>query len=326
MRQIIVKLFAPYFRFELPGWGRLLHACGLLDDELWKKQGFRRVRGKLHGYTMVLDLRSWSDRQSYFLRRYYDLPSQLLLRAALSPGDVFIDVGANIGMLTLMAARCVGNSGAIHSFEPNPAAFERLQEHVRVNQLASVAVHQIGLSDQPGELLLRVVGGNTGAGTFGDVREDDAADISTQVKVEVKRGDDVLAPPQAPTVLKMDVEGFELHVLRGFEKLLEASRPLVLAETIKWYLERAGSSLGELYGFMDSRGYRPFEFPAARAGLRHRLMLRPVEAKRAERVGNIAWIHPRSAHADRLRHWMPSGAQTSTAPTLQEPLEGRALP
>src|SRR4051812_18642998 len=77
----------PYTRRELPGWGRLFRAAGLLRDNWWSGTGSRQITGKLHGYQMVLNLDNWSDRHTYFVGRYYDLASQLLLQKSLRSGD-----------------------------------------------------------------------------------------------------------------------------------------------------------------------------------------------------------------------------------------------
>jgi FkbM family methyltransferase len=300
VRRTMLWMALPYIRLELPGWGPVSRAAGILNDPQWSHAPTKRITGKLHGFDMNMDLRSWSDRQSFFLKRYYDLPSQLMLKSALREGDRFIDVGANIGMLTLMAARCVGSSGTIESFEPNPVAFGRLKEHVEMNHLSTVKLHQAALADKPGTLELQVVGAHTGAGTLAQIRESDKSAVSMIVPVQVLRGDDVIEAGNAPTTLKIDVEGFELNVLRGFENLLRNNRPLVLAETVAWYLSRAGSSLEELYDYMVGQGYRPHGFPLVRKGLGHRISLVPVEIAHAKEHKNIAWVHPASVHAERL--------------------------
>ena len=300
VRRMLSWTALPYIRHELPGWGPISRAVGVLDDSAWTTAPMRQVRGKLHGYEMFLDLRSWSDRQSFFLKRFYDLPSQLLLQQALRAGDRFIDVGANIGMMTLAAARCVGESGQIESFEPNPKAFERLSQHVQTNHLSNVKLHQAAVSEQAGTMELRVVGGHTGAGTLGEIRESDKSAVTMAVAVKVLRGDDVIPPGDRPTTIKIDVEGFELQVLRGFDRLLRENRPLVLAETVSWYLRRAGTSLDELYDFMSERGYRPHAFPLIRRGLGYQVKILPIDNSAAEQHKNVVWIHPDSPQAGRL--------------------------
>ena len=76
----------------------------------WDSAPWLSVRGKWHGYEMHLNLADWSERQTWFLARYHELDLQLLMNACLRPGDRVIDVGANIGMLSLHAAWRVGPS------------------------------------------------------------------------------------------------------------------------------------------------------------------------------------------------------------------------
>lgn len=68
-------LALPYARLELPGWGQLLKKVGVYRNELWEHTLTRTIRGKWHGYLMTLDLSNWSERQTYFLGRFYDLPT-----------------------------------------------------------------------------------------------------------------------------------------------------------------------------------------------------------------------------------------------------------
>ena len=290
----------PYIRKELPAWGKAARIVGLTEDELWRKEHFRTIRGKLHGYAMRLDLRNWSDRQSYFLQRYYDLPGQLLLQAALRPGDRFIDVGANIGMMTLLGARCVSETGHVEAFEPNPVAFARLNEHIQINHLSNVTARQLALSDQPGELVLRVIGAHTGCGTLGAISEHDKAAISMEATVQVARGDDLLAPDDRPTLIKIDVEGFECNVLSGLQRMLRETRAMILTETIDAYLRRANSSIGKLYEIMGGLGFAPYDFFAQRERLHYRIRIQPMPSEPRGDAKNVVWLHPESVHAKRL--------------------------
>ena len=133
---------------------------------------------------MILDLRNWSERISYFLRRYYDLPSQLALRALLRPGDEMLDVGANIGMMSLLAARLVGPGGRVDAFEPHPGCVERVREILDENRIGHVHVHPIALSDREGTAVLTLPGATTGSGTLSAVPERDA---DRQLVVKVAR-------------------------------------------------------------------------------------------------------------------------------------------
>lgn len=298
-------LALPYARLELPGWGYLLKKVGVYRNDLWESSPTCRIRGKWHGYLMTLDLSNWSERQTYFLGRFYDLPTQLLVKVAVKSGDSFIDIGANIGMISLLAARCVGSTGCVHAFEPNPMAFEKLQAAVAANQLQQVTLHQCGLSDRQAELTLSVVTEHSGMGTFAQIPEKDRMLISKQYQVPVYCGDDVL-PNELPgaTFIKIDVEGFEVSVMRGLSRTLSRLRPVVLMEVVAGHLERAGSSVEELCAVMHEHGYEAFNMETKRVAGRHRLQLcRALDRKMTD---NVVWLHPESNSSSRLDPWIVS--------------------
>ena len=129
-RFLAESMLRPYIYQEFPGWGRLYgrFVGGYTSDLDWADAGSRRVRGKLHGYVMDLDIAKWSQRSTYFLGRYYDLPTQLLCQAALRVGDHVVDVGANIGMISLLASAIVGPTGRVDAFEPNPLCAQKIRQ------------------------------------------------------------------------------------------------------------------------------------------------------------------------------------------------------
>jgi FkbM family methyltransferase len=260
---------------------------------------------------MRLDLSDWSERRSYFIGRYYELHLQLLLSALLRPGDRVLDVGANIGMITLCAADEVGEHGLVESFEPNPACLARLDEHIRLNGLGNVVVHPVGLSSEPASMKLRVQANrdapspHSGTGTLADVRETATDVIVGEYDVEVRRGDDIVfeRPDRPVRLIKIDVEGFELNVLKGLRRTLERWMPMVVTEFMQEHLTRAGTSRDELMAWMTALGYRPYAVFTRRSGMSHRLCVLPADD--AQRAGtpftDILWLRDSDADATLLQ-------------------------
>lgn len=301
---LLARLALPYARLELPGWGKVLRHAGVFDDTRWKGAPTAVVRGKLHGYVMTLDLSNWSERRTYFLGRFYELATQLFVKEFVRPGDRFIDVGGNIGMITLLAARCAGPAGQVLAFEPNPVAFQRLKSVVLYNAIDHVTMREVALGDREGELVLSVLLGHTGMSTLGDVVGKDQQHVTDRYTVKVVRGDDVIpADLPGPAMVKIDVEGFECHALRGMSETLSRLRPAVVAEALPQTLERAGSSLGELFRLMRGHGYDAYDLDIKRAGLGYGMSLRPAAERDEHGSNNVAFIHPDSPHAERLKEW-----------------------
>lgn len=137
-----------------------------------------------------------------------------LYRALLRPGDVYVDAGANIGLLTLVAARAVGPSGKAYAFECGKA-LERLRDNVALNAFDHVWVVGKGCWDSATTLTMYDFGEHD-LMSLG-VRTD--KQVAGQTTIETVRVDDVVAEPSV-RLMKIDVEGAELATVRGAERVL----------------------------------------------------------------------------------------------------------
>jgi FkbM family methyltransferase len=286
----------PVTRAELPGWGplsRLFGVMGQPGSNTWMGAPTVEIRGKTHGFEMQLDLSDWAERMTYFLGRYYELPQQLLFQSVLELGDRVVDIGGNIGMVTLVAARAVGRTGVVETFEPNPDCLARLRGTIARNAIDWVKIHPYGVSDEPGALELTVFDNHSGVGTFAPVSAQDAA-ATKRMKLELVRADDVLArDPRPIKLIKIDVEGFETKALKGLLETLKQHHPMVVVETVEAHLRRAGSSADEMFGLLLGLGYKPYALSSKRDGVRHRLQLVPLsKPSDIGSANDVLWVHP----------------------------------
>jgi FkbM family methyltransferase len=273
-------LAIPWVRLELPAWGKVLslaHTDTRYNDR-WRTAGWREIRCKTHGYRVRLDLSAAFDRTTYFLARYCELDTELVMRHVLRSGDQFVDGGANIGMLTLMAAHLVGPNGRVHAFEPNPRMYTRLVEHVERNGLVDrVIAHRVGLSNAEADLTFRIVDGGAESGTVAPLPEAIAAHVTEQLTIHVAPGDTLLGPALATgrrTLIKLDVEGHESEAVEGLCATIDRLAPVLITELIP---ERLSAHPSTLFSMLLPRGYRAFELGLRRTGLRrHELALRAV--------------------------------------------------
>jgi FkbM family methyltransferase len=136
----------------------------------------------------------------------------------------FWDIGAHAGFFTMLASRAVGASGAVHAFEPQPENRNRLVGTIGRNGVKNVYVHGFALSDRCGEAVLH---GHQASPAWSLVSQRSEKD---SVRVQCRTLDEVAHLARKPHVIKIDVEGAELSVLRGGCRLLRRSRPLVIVE------------------------------------------------------------------------------------------------
>ena len=283
-QKILFSTVRPYMWMELPGWGKL--SGPLLNHEwIWQNTTRKQVRGKIHGFTMDVDLSNWSDRLTYFLGRWYDLEMQLFLQQMVSVGDTVVDIGANRGMFALTAAKLVGASGKVVCFEPNPSCCARLSSAVKANSLSRVHLSQMGLSDSAGELLLSIPKMTDGEATFGHSAYR-GIDVD-QVKCAVSTGDAELQN-ETPKLIKIDVEGFEFKVLIGLKSTKQRWRPIVITELISEHLHACGSSVSEVKNLMESLGYKGHRLSLSKSTGKPTLILCDLSDLSGE--CDIAWI------------------------------------
>ena len=154
----------------------------------------------------------------------YEPGKHALIRRHLRPGMTFIDVGANKGDFTLLAARIVGDSGRVISIEPEPDNHSILRRSIELNGYTNVRVMHLALSDRDGTATLQI-GSTSGAHTLSPEFSG-----TRTVEVPTRTLDGVVAEQQLASVdmIKIDVQGLELAVLRGAAETLRANPRIIL--------------------------------------------------------------------------------------------------
>jgi len=171
----------------------------------------------------------------------------LALRSHVPAGCTAVDVGANVGFMTGLLSRLVGPSGRVHSFEPSPTTYKKLVALVEKNNLANVATHNMGCSDEKTTLSLNLT--ESSGNSSMRVCEKLHSKIKAVQQVDVVVLDEYLGDKlQRLDLLKIDTEGFEDRVLAGARKLLRRFKPTVyieLASEFRDSSERAVAILKE---------------------------------------------------------------------------------
>jgi len=177
-----------------------------------------------------------------------------LVKQFVQKDDTFFDVGANIGVYTLLASQLAGEGGHVHSFEPLSDANELLRSNVRLNQCGNVTINPVAIGEENGEVPIYINAqnalsslGNTNRGKIIKSQTVQILTLDTYAKgAGVSKLD----------FLKIDVEGFEGHVLRGAEKLIESSPNLVvMSELAKKNFAPLGFSVKDVLDWMRKHGF-----------------------------------------------------------------------
>jgi FkbM family methyltransferase len=180
---------------------------------------------------------------------YTDRAERQLLKRILFPGAVVVDAGANIGIYSEFLWRCVGPTGAVHSFEPSPDNFKRLRAATR--KLPNVRLSQAAVGERSGnsELYLSDKLNVDHRAYMAD------GDSRRTVPIEIVALDDYFKPGERVDLIKMDIQGYELHALRGANRVLEDNPDIkLLVEFWPYGLKQAGANWVDLIAALEGKG------------------------------------------------------------------------
>ncbi len=190
----------------------------------------------------------WSERQ--FLNSY------------LRPRDIFVDIGANIGLFTLIASHRVGDNGKVYSFEPCLKTFQRLVRNVELNRINNVKYSQMALSDRPGQVQMNL--SLDGYDAWNSIVQPTAGRSFSTETVMAVTWDDFSHEHNLMgrvNLMKIDVEGWESHVLSGgIETFSRQDAPVLQVEFTDQASQSAGTSCQTLYHQLEGLGYQMFVY------------------------------------------------------------------
>lgn len=195
------------------------HLC-----EFYQSIGRHRVIAELNDNTrMRVDLRDRNIGRLLFIDGcYYEVAETAFISNYLSSGMTFVDVGANLGVYSVLGAKRVGPTGRVIAFEPDPDNFSLLIENLQLNRCGrQVTALNLALGEEPGELTLW-----KSAFNFGDHRLGNWADGRKGTAVRVDSFDNQFDKIGGPIhLLKIDVQGFEAQVFNGMKRTLRNNPP-----------------------------------------------------------------------------------------------------
>lgn len=199
-----------------------------------------------------------------FARGTYELPVQETIASHLSAGDVFYDIGANIGFFSLIAARRVGPDGQVYAYEPVPRNASAIERSRDANGLGWLHVFADAVGSRTGHaelLLARHLGGATLATVSMP------PDMNGRLEVRMTTIDASIAEHglRPPSLVKVDVEGAEMDVFRGMVATLNTHRPKIICEIDDATKAGADRKAREITDFLASVGYITSPLPLAYA-------------------------------------------------------------
>ncbi len=206
-----------------------------------------------HGRLWV-DLRDFGVGRRIFIHGRYEEPEAAVLRALLKPGMTYLDVGGNLGYLATLAAKLVGEAGRVIAIEPEPYNFSLLQKNFKLCTRNAIAVNAAAGGAPSTAKLFK------STGNLGDHRLYTDGDSAGRafVEVPVVRLDDLFAANNwpAPDFIKIDVQGYETHVIAGLDGIVQGAKPrAILTEYWPIGIRNAGGDPAAYLEWFRAHGF-----------------------------------------------------------------------
>ena len=188
-------------------------------------------------------------RDVMYRSEWFDYEMLKFMQAFLRPDDHFLDVGANTGLHTLLAATCL-TRGRITCVEPDPKNLRRLHHLIALNQINNAIVHEVAASDTFGHIVLE------GADVFARMTPGINAAGEGRTQVVTTRLDELLGNTARVDYCKIDVEGAEWQVLKGMTELMRYNNLPVVVFEMNGSLRAYGHQEEEFLSWLRAKGYQ----------------------------------------------------------------------
>jgi len=186
----------------------------------------------------------------------YELKERLMLFSLAKDGDTFFDIGANEGLYSIPFARRFSGS-RVYAFEPIPQIRERLNENIRMDgKLKNIFVFPCGLSDKQGLVDFYFSPSDPGATSMAPLEERFGATV--RIRTSVTTIDELSDLHPVPNIIKCDVEGAELLVLKGGAETIAKHHPIIQCEMLRKWAKRFDYHPNDIIAFLKQFGYQCF--------------------------------------------------------------------
>ncbi len=181
-----------------------------------------------------------------------------LIKISLSPGDVALDIGGNIGLQSIRMSKSVGEKGKVFVFEPLIHLQEKLSRNIKLNKADNVKLFPYALSNTESEGNFQINKGNWNQGTFNISSNQPGTEVQLVIIKVADEIDDIKGLAQLD-LIKIDVEGFEYQVLLGLNQTIKKHMPRIIFEYDKSYWEANGQNFNECFEFLSALGYTLYQ-------------------------------------------------------------------
>ncbi len=218
----------------------------------WRSNNPNNILRYENGIAFNISTKKNSMSKSLILQEHTESNETKFLKKIIKPGETVLDVGANMGWYSIHFSKWVGQSGKVFAFEPVPEIYEELKSNIKLNFCQNIILFNCALGNQNESILFNVSDFEGGSGASSENLK-----FGKEIKVSKRKLDDLMNDQNLDNIdfLKIDIEGGELNMLKGAEKLIEKYKPKMLLEIVDIHCDRFEHLPEDICNFLFNKGY-----------------------------------------------------------------------
>ena len=188
----------------------------------------------------------------------YEAEIGKLIRTSLKQGNIALDIGANIGLQSIRMSQCCGEKGEVYAFEPLSYICKKFNKNITLNKCSNITLLQLAISDKDeiSTITIDEHAWNQGAFSLQNTNNGGALE---QITIKIADQIPEIINLSRLELIKIDVEGFEYHVLRGLELTLKKFKPRLIFEYDVNYWIATGQSITDCYKYLSAMDYTLYQ-------------------------------------------------------------------
>lgn len=263
----IKKIFPSFiFDFVYKIWRNIIQPILNLMYKIrlvsFKKETFKKLNIFEKTFFILLNPKNGTVDKEIYLHGVYEPFFLKVIKENLNEGDIYIDIGMNIGQHALFASRCVGISGKVYGFEPIEYIYNQVQKSIEKNKseyndFNNIEIFNNGCGNLKEDLKINISDSNAGSSSLVATYDSDNSEI-----VKIDKLDNLLKDIEKVNFIKIDVEGFEYEALLGAENIINKYKPKILIEYSPYYYIKNESSKEngvKIFNFLKSFDYKIYD-------------------------------------------------------------------
>jgi FkbM family methyltransferase len=236
---------------------KLAYSAKVLPAHKYRKGASEKAIADRRLYKTKYGDKFWLNKTSYIDKNIRDFSiwepvSTKIVKNVVKPGDIVLDIGANIGYYTVIMSKIVGEQGKVLAFEPTKHFGEVLKENIKVNNLENVTVYEYGLSDKDTNSNI-FIGDNSATIHWAENK----GNLINNETIPLKTLDSMIDSLKIEKInfIKIDVDGHEPFFLKGAWKTISKYKPKILLEIDHAHYLKAGFTAWDFYNEIKDRGF-----------------------------------------------------------------------